>query len=63
MVSVYYFKLQYYVPNTIDIVLHYRTVFYFFVVFVFFVPYTNTECGGDMNSVGMLDMGGGGGDV
>ncbi len=59
MVSVFYCKLQYYVPDTIDIVLHYHTIYYFFVVFLFFVPYTNTKCGGgDMYRIGMLSHGG-----
>ncbi len=41
-------------PDTIDIILHYHTVCYFFVVFCFFVPYTNTKCGGGHGYIGML---------
>jgi hypothetical protein len=35
-------------PIPYDIVLHYHTVFYFFVVFCGFVPYTYTICRGDV---------------
>jgi hypothetical protein len=30
----------------------------FFWFFVFFVPYTDTKCGGDMYCIGMLSHGG-----
>jgi hypothetical protein len=54
MVSVFCFKLQYYVPDTIDIVLHYHTVIYFFVVFCFLCHIQTQNVGGDMDSVEML---------
>jgi hypothetical protein len=61
MVSVFYFKLQYYVSDTI---LYYITIQYFIFLwfFLFFVPYTNTDVGGTGI---MLDarIWGGGGDV
>jgi hypothetical protein len=41
-------------PIPYDIVLHYHTVYYFLVFFVF-VPYTYTKCGGDICYVGILD--------
>jgi hypothetical protein len=57
MVFVFYCKLQYYVPDTIHIVLHYHIVCFFCVFFVF-VPFTNTKCGGDIYCIGMLSYGG-----
>jgi hypothetical protein len=62
MVSVFYFKLQCYVPDTI---LYYITIqyFIFFVVFCFLYHTQTQNVGGDMDSVGMLGHGGGGGNV
>jgi hypothetical protein len=49
-------------PIPDNIVLHYHTVCYFFGFFVlFFVPYTNTNCGGDICYIGILGYGGRGG--
>jgi hypothetical protein len=57
MVFVFYLSYSIMCPTPYDIVLHYHTVFYFFLFFFDFVPYTYTTCRGDVCYVRILDYG------